>query len=128
VAVSNRQAVRPGEVVDLAPAWGDDWDRLLIFDGEPPEPTIDSALGFHWSNYTPSMGDGTTILMVQGSSVVRWGYLPAMNDAREGQYTEFMLAGPWVELHPDEPTAIIRGDGPVPGPIILCVEVCPSDR
>lgn len=116
-------AVQIGDVVDLDAAWGGDWDRLLVFDGQPASYMIDDALGFHWSGYTPSMGDGTTILMVDGSSVVRWAYLPAMNDATQGDFVEFDLAEPWVEIRPGD--EVVRGDSRASQLVRLCVRVCP---
>jgi hypothetical protein len=114
-----------GDTVDLEPAFGASWDRIVLFDGDPGEATIRDVLGFDWPGYSPGMGDGTTVTLIRGDSVASWGYIPAINDATVGRLVEFEMVEPWIEVDPTNAEFVVEKRSPA-GPVRLCYLECPQ--
>jgi hypothetical protein len=94
--------------VDLGALIGGEWDRLVVFSGEPPVTVVDDALGFHWDGYASGMGDGWIVVAAKAESVVSWSYVPWRGSA-DGEAVEFWMNGWWVDAtHADGNFTIVE--------------------
>ncbi len=112
-----------GELVDLGPLLGSNWDRIVLFDGDPGVATIREALGSDWPGYAPGMRDGTTIALIRDGSIARWAYVPAINDATEGRLVDFEMVGGWIDVNPARAMFVVKSRE-TSGPVRLCYELC----
>ena len=119
-------ASKQGDLVDLSGVFDGDWDRIVLFEGQPTESMAREALGFEWVGQEPDIGDGVTIAIVEGETVTRWAYLPAANDAATGEYVGIQF-GPeegWIVVDPSNTRFEVLIAGGSGFPTTICYPQC----
>lgn len=115
-----------GDLVDIKEVIGDDWDRLVIMEGEHLEDDVTAALGFPWPGYEfGSIGEGALITLVTDEQVTRWAYLPEALYATGRRVQVFFSEAYWIEIDPANTSVQVRtiqNDGPIE----ICYPLCPA--
>ena len=116
----------PGDMVDVAPALGQGWDRIVLLETGRPKDDVAAVLGFVWPDYEPGMTpDGSLAVFIKDDAVMRWAYLPEVIDATSGSHVAVWYNDntDWVQLNPGA-TVVEVHDVQVDGPIQVCYPSC----